>query len=57
MFVSAIVCYVFLLQQKLRAAFNQEAIDTGREPLLLTAALDVGKSTIDAGYEVALLAP
>ncbi|CAH1794779.1 unnamed protein product [Owenia fusiformis] len=46
-----------LLCQELRAAFNQEGLDTGRDPLLLTAAVAAGhKATIDAGYEIALIA-
>ena len=37
-------------------AFNAEAASSGKERLLLTAAVGCGKSTIDAAYEVAALA-
>ena len=46
-----------LLVQELRSAFDQEAADTGRKPLLLTAAVGCGDITIEAGYEIDLLAP
>jgi len=45
-----------VLIQKLRAAFEAEAAASGKERLLLTAAVGCGKSTIDAAYEVAALA-
>jgi len=45
-----------VLIQKLRAAFDAEAAASGKERLLLTAAVGCGKSTIDAAYEVAKLA-
>jgi len=41
-----------LLCQELRAAFDKEGEETGREPLLLTAAVAAGKATIDAAYEI-----
>ena len=36
----------------MRAAFVREAVLTMRAPLLLTAAVPAGKSSIDAGYDV-----
>jgi len=45
-----------VLIQKLRAAFEAEAASSGKERLLLTAAVGCGKKTIDAAYEVAKLA-
>ena len=33
--------------------FDREGLATGREPLLLSAGVAAGKSTIDAGYEIA----
>ncbi|XP_071953623.1 probable chitinase 10 isoform X2 [Antedon mediterranea] len=45
-----------LLVQEMRVAFNAEAIPTGKERLLLTAAVSAGESKIDRGYEVAKLA-
>jgi len=44
------------LTQELRAAYQQEAAQTGRAPLLLTAAVAAGKATIDAGYEIPQIA-
>jgi len=44
------------LVQELKAAFNQEGAQTGRAPLLLTAAVAAGKSTVDAGYEIPQIA-
>lgn len=41
-----------LLCQELRNAYENEATESGKERLLLTAAVPAGKSTIDAGYEV-----
>ena len=41
-----------MLLQELREAFDEDADRTGRERLLLTAAVAAGKSTIDAAYEV-----
>merc|ERR1719193_735134 len=40
-----------VLIQKLRAAFEAEAASSGKERLLLTAAVGCGKSTIDAAWE------
>lgn len=40
-----------LFCQELRAAFDQEAADTGNDRLLLTAAVAAGKSSIDTSYE------
>lgn len=34
------------------AAFDREAKETGRQRLLVTAAVSAGKPTIDAGYEM-----
>ncbi|KAK2150730.1 hypothetical protein LSH36_393g02038 [Paralvinella palmiformis] len=45
------------LVQELRSAFDQEAIDTGKVRLLLTAAVGCGDTTIDAGYEIDVIAP
>ena len=44
------LCYVET--QELRAGFEQEAATTGRERLLLTAAVPAGKSNIDSGYDI-----
>ncbi|XP_028414189.1 chitotriosidase-1-like [Dendronephthya gigantea] len=44
------------LCDELLAAFVAEAADSGKERLLLTAAVPAGYSTIDAGYEVDKLA-
>ena len=41
-----------LLCQELLSAYKKEALQSGKERLLLTAAVPAGKSTIDAGYEV-----
>ena len=38
--------------QELRAAFEAEGVETGRERMLLTAAVAAGKPTIDTGYEI-----
>lgn len=45
-----------LLCEELLAAFKKEALKTGKERLLLTAAVPAGFTTIDAGYEVDKLA-
>jgi chitinase len=45
-----------LLCQEFRVAIEQEAATSGRTPLLLTAAVAAGKETIDAGYEIDLVA-
>jgi chitinase len=42
--------------QELRAAFDAEGLQTGRAPLLLTAAVAAGKQSIDNGYEVEKIA-
>jgi chitinase len=44
-----------LLIQELRAAFDAEGTQTGRAPLLLTAAVAAGKSNIDNAYEIDLI--
>ena len=41
-----------ILFQKMRDAFMREAILTKGSPLLLAAAVPVGKLSIDAGYDV-----
>ena len=38
--------------QELREAFDEDALATGKDRLLLTAAVAAGKGTIDRGYEV-----
>ena len=38
--------------QELREAIDLEAKETGRDALLLTAAVAAGKDSIDAGYEM-----
>jgi len=43
------------LVQELRTAIDQEATLTRRAPLLLSAAVGVGKDTIDAGYDIPLI--
>ena len=37
----------------MRSAFTIEAASTGKQTLLMTAAVAAGKSSIDAGYEIA----
>uniref|UniRef100_A0A8D1JCR0 chitinase n=1 Tax=Sus scrofa TaxID=9823 RepID=A0A8D1JCR0_PIG len=39
--------------QEMLTAFDEEAKNTGRPRLLITAAVSAGKGTIDAGYEIA----
>lgn len=38
--------------KELRSAFDKDAYVTGKDRLLLTAAVPAGKSNIDAGYDV-----
>ena len=45
-----------MASQDLKEAFENEATVTGRERLLLTAAVTAGKQTIDDGYEIEKLA-
>ena len=42
--------------QELVAAYAAEAAATGKNQLMLTAAVSAGKGTIDAGYEIAEIA-
>lgn len=44
-----------VLIRKLRAAFDDEAAATGKDTLLLTAAVGVGKTIVHGGYEVSEL--
>ena len=37
-------------------AFHKESLDSGRDKLLLTAAVSAGKSKIDSGYDVPAIA-
>ena len=46
---------IVISPQELRAGFEAEAAATGKERLLLTAAVGAGKPTIDAGYEIDLI--
>ena len=43
-------------QQEMKAAFEEEATDTGNTELLLTAAVSARKPTIDEGYQVDVIA-
>ncbi len=43
---------VWFLVQELRAAYDAEALATGQEALVLSAAVGAGKPTIDAAYEI-----
>lgn len=45
-----------MLCYELLAAFEQEAAESGKERMLLTAAVPAGYKTIDAGYEVEKIA-
>ncbi|CAH1256761.1 CHIA, partial [Branchiostoma lanceolatum] len=45
-----------LLVQELKAAFDAEVLQPGRERLLLSAAVPAGESSVQQGYEVGLLA-
>uniref|UniRef100_A0A8D0P796 Acidic mammalian chitinase n=1 Tax=Sus scrofa TaxID=9823 RepID=A0A8D0P796_PIG len=42
-----------ILIKEMLTAFEEEAKNTGRPRLLITAAVSAGKGTIDAGYEIA----
>ena len=44
-----------MFTQELRAAFDQEAEDTGTATLLLTNAVGGTKDVIDRGYEIDLI--
>ena len=41
-----------LLLEELRVAFEEEAVRSGKPPLLLTLAVGVGKGTVDAAYDI-----
>jgi len=41
-----------VMLQELREAFDEDALATGKDRLLLTAAVGAGKGTIDRAYEV-----
>ena len=43
---------LFSLQEMIQA-FEEEAEETGKPRLLITAAVSAGKETTDAGYEIA----
>ncbi|XP_066559336.1 acidic mammalian chitinase [Amia ocellicauda] len=45
-----------LLVKELRAAYEQEAVNTKRARLMVTAAVAAGKANIDNGYEIAEIA-
>lgn len=49
------LCKLIVLFQKLRQVFNDEGAVNNRPPMLLTAAVAAGKSTIDNAYEVDLI--
>ena len=53
---SALTSDMIVPFQELREAFEYEYMVTGRERLLLTAAVSAGKLAIDAGYEIKELA-
>ena len=38
--------------QELKQGFENDAVSTGADRLLLTAAVGMGQSTVDAGYDV-----
>lgn len=48
----SVVCHVV---QELRQAFDNEARSTGRQRLLLTAAVPASLSAVDIGYDVPTL--
>lgn len=43
---------ICLILQELREAFEQEAIESNRPRLMVTAAVAAGISNIQAGYEI-----
>ena len=43
----------FALLQELRVAFDAESVPSGKQHLLLTAAVSSRKEIIDGGYEIA----
>ena len=43
-------------RQEMQTAFHQESLASGRNKLLLTAAVSAGKSKIDSGYDVPVIA-
>ena len=48
--------FSYIFAQELKAGFADEAGTYGKDRLLVTAAVPVGKATIDAGYEIAAIA-
>lgn len=49
------LCKLIVPFQKLRQVFNDDGAVNNRPPMLLTAAVAAGKSTIDNAYEVDLI--
>lgn len=45
--------YIVTFLQELRVAFEREARATGRQPLMLTAAVAAGEKNIEKGFDIA----
>ena len=45
-----------MLCEELKAAFGAEAIQTGKDPLLVTAAVAAGYSTVETAYDIPRIA-